>query len=385
MLLSALVLWQTTPRYTATAKIMVDPRQNNVVDLEQVMTGLPVNAETVQGEIEVIGSSDLAMRVIEHIGLAQQAEFNPALVPPGWLDRLKAMIGLGGVADTPAAPAQDVANTRIISRFHDALNVKVAGRSRVINISFTSTSPTLATDVANATAELYLSGQLQAKFDTTARASKWLSDRMGQLRIEAEAAELAVSRFKAENQIGAQAESNKAKLEKQLAEARAMLAETETRLSAIPAGEAGEAERAALLAQQQEYQQTVATLAAQQVQAAPLADAGEAQVRLRTLERQAQASRALYETFLARAKETNEQTGLAESGLLQADARLISQAEIPANPSFPNTRLFMLMALVVGSGLALVLAFMAEQLDSGFRSSDQVESQLGLPTIATLD
>jgi len=436
MLLTGLALFETTPRYTATAKVMVDPRQANVLDLEQVISGLPINAETVQSEIEVIYSSDLATRVIDYTGLARVGEFNSALNPSGWRS------WLGGDA---SAPDENTVRTRIMSRYRNALDVKVAGRSRVINIAFTSTNPVLAAEVANATAELYLSGQLQAKFDATLRASKWLTERLNQLRIEAESAELAVSRFRSENHIGGIAPDREVTFKSQVAEAAERLAASQSRLTALQALHGLAANAAppenwpddtlkslheAVVQLEEEHTQLATELGPRhprmvdlesrittarnnydtalnqqlvsseaevrtdteklkslqetQKQVELVADPGEAQVRLRTLERQAQASRALYETFLSRAKETSEQTGLAENGLLQADARLISQAEIPNIPSFPNNKLFMLMALVAGVGLALVLAFMAEQLDSGFRSSDQLEAQLGLPTIAIL-
>lgn len=67
MVATGLTLLQITPRYTAVAQVMVDPRQTNVVDLEQVLSGLPANAETIQSEIEVLTSRNLASRVIRSV------------------------------------------------------------------------------------------------------------------------------------------------------------------------------------------------------------------------------------------------------------------------------------------------------------------------------
>ena len=57
----------------------------------------------------------------------------------------------------------------------------------------------------------------------------------------------------------------------------------------------------------------------------------KAQIRLREFEREAKANRPPYENFLSRFKETGQQQDLQ-----QADARIISRAEPPAEPSFPN-------------------------------------------------
>ena len=55
------------------------------------------------------------------------------------------------------------------------------------------------------------------------------------------------------------------------------------------------------------------------------------EVRLRELQRDADANKALYEAFLSRFKETTEQEGLQ-----QPDVRVISRAAIPTKPSFPK-------------------------------------------------
>src|SRR3546814_9450184 len=69
------------------------------------------------------------------------------------------------------------------------------------------------------------------------------------------------------------------------------------------------------------------------------AEANQAGVQLSSLEREAQANRTLFETFLNRFKET-EQISLA-----QPDAWVISVAGVPTVPSFPKTNLFLLLSL----------------------------------------
>jgi polysaccharide biosynthesis transport protein len=66
---------------------------------------------------------------------------------------------------------------------------------------------------------------------------------------------------------------------------------------------------------------------------------------------------------------------------VQADARLISPAQIPDVPSSPSPKLFVIVgftaSLVVGSMLALLL----EQLDNTLRTGRQVEELLGLRSL----
>ena len=54
--LAVLVGLQLTPKYTATALVMIDPRKSNIVDVELVIQGLGTDASTVESQIRVINS-----------------------------------------------------------------------------------------------------------------------------------------------------------------------------------------------------------------------------------------------------------------------------------------------------------------------------------------
>lgn len=104
-----------------------------------------------------------------------------------------------------------------------------------------------------------------------------------------------------------------------------------------------------------------------------------AEVRLRELEREAQANRTLYETFLGRFKETGEQENIQQS-----DSRVISLAQTPRAPSFPRVRLIVVGAMLAGlvAGVALVLVI--ERFDDAFRTREQLETAAGYPVIGMI-
>jgi polysaccharide biosynthesis transport protein len=98
-----------------------------------------------------------------------------------------------------------------------------------------------------------------------------------------------------------------------------------------------------------------------------------AEVKLHELEREAQASRTLYESFLQRFKETAEQQDLQ-----QADARVIAKADVPIDPSFPNKKLFVALAFLGSALIGVLSAILIERMDNGFRSGEQVERLTGI-------
>ncbi|HEX5210697.1 MAG TPA: polysaccharide biosynthesis tyrosine autokinase [Pseudolabrys sp.] len=108
-------------------------------------------------------------------------------------------------------------------------------------------------------------------------------------------------------------------------------------------------------------------------------ESGTKQVRLRELQREADANRTLYESFLARYKETS-----AQESLDLPDSRIVSKADIPIKPSFPKTTLILALALVVGAGFGSVLAFGADYFDRRVKSLRQAYEVTGLPTLAAM-
>jgi capsular exopolysaccharide synthesis family protein len=108
-------------------------------------------------------------------------------------------------------------------------------------------------------------------------------------------------------------------------------------------------------------------------------DVNESALKLRALEREAEANRSLFETFLTRAKETRIQQEVQ-----QPDARVISYAQVPGAPSYPPKDEYMTTAFVLALGLALGLIYAIGMLDNGFRTAQQVTRLTGLPVLALL-
>lgn len=102
-------------------------------------------------------------------------------------------------------------------------------------------------------------------------------------------------------------------------------------------------------------------------------------VEVRNLEREAQASRILYENLLSRLQETN-----AQEDLQTADARILTPAETPlgALPTAQNRSLT--TGLAMGLALGLGLVFLLDRLNNTFRSPQQLEEMLGVPVLATV-
>jgi capsular exopolysaccharide synthesis family protein len=99
----------------------------------------------------------------------------------------------------------------------------------------------------------------------------------------------------------------------------------------------------------------------------------EGEIQLHSLQHEADADRALYDRLLARAKETQ-----VETGLQQPDAQIVSQAEPPERPSFPNPLIILPACFVASCLLTILLVLLMENLDHGISNLDQMEETLGV-------
>jgi capsular exopolysaccharide synthesis family protein len=107
-------------------------------------------------------------------------------------------------------------------------------------------------------------------------------------------------------------------------------------------------------------------------------ESNQRSIEIRALEREAEANRQLLATMLSRQKEILSQEDI---DFQQADARVISRAEYPVEASFPKTGIIMLLVVIGSVFLALLFIMIAELMDSGFRSGEQIEAATGIASL----
>jgi uncharacterized protein involved in exopolysaccharide biosynthesis len=213
-----IALQQTTPRYTATALMLIEPPEKNVVDLEAVVKGLDTDSETVHGELLVLRSRGLAEKAVAELDLqnsvrldapAKPASFFSHLNPVNYLPEAsqedlakmwdEAKISILGQQSPVALPEEEQSKRReeaIVSKFLGGVSVKSVVGTRAVEISFTSEDPKFAARAANTLVDVYVHNTLDVKFAGTKEATAWLNDRLAELREKVAQSEEAVERLR---------------------------------------------------------------------------------------------------------------------------------------------------------------------------------------------
>lgn len=409
------IFFVATPLYRSSAVVILETRQEQVVDLQSVVGGLSGETSVVNSEVEVLRGRGLMEKLVARLDLTRDPEFNAALSDGGFGARLRARVGLPGPggAQLPAADQAQRELDATIDVLLQKTKVRNIPLSLVFEITVVTEDPRKSAQIADALAELYILNQLEVKFEATQQATAWLTDRVTALQAELELAEAKVKAFSAGTEL-INAQTLQA-LERQLKELRDRIANTEaatgaaqTRLAALASatGRGAQAEAASdqqlsrvlqrlnatadealsaafdtrfaqLLARAGlDLRRAQAQLAALKTSRDDLALQIERQSRdliaLQQLTREAEASRLLYEYFLSRLKETS-----AQQGIQQADSRILSGAVVPEKPSAPRTSLILTLSGFFGLMLGLGLVLLREARQSTYRSGRDLERETG--------
>ncbi len=229
MVLTLLALFTVTPRYTATAQVLLHPQQGKVFGAQDILPELSLESGNVDSQVTVIQSISLLRRVVEREKLTDDAEFGqPAR--PGLMHMLIGyFVGDENPPNAPEAKADAAsapsATLRSIRRLRSALDVQRVNRTYVLSISVTSEDPLRAERLADAVADAYVVDQLDSRYHSAKRASAWLAERMDGLRGQVHDAEEAVVAFRREHNIQSTSADSKVTIgEQQMSELNAKLA-----------------------------------------------------------------------------------------------------------------------------------------------------------------
>lgn len=427
---AAYCIFLAEPRFTARATVMLETRQQRIVSLDSVVSGLSGDATVVNSEAEVLRSRSLIERVVRQMRLTEDPEFNPELRPKGPVAHAMAALRAQLEDRKLIAPPRVLSDEetarrsldRTISRVLSLTEVSVLPQSIVFEIAAETGDPAKSARLANAIAERYVLEQLEVKFEATEKATAWLSDRVADLRRDLERKQSDLKAFAAETEL-INPESVDALTQQQIevreriAEANAGLVVFATRLTSLEESvedgarftERAEDRQLSRLwarigvqpandrlresfAQRQDELLASARLDVERLEAQlaglrrseqQLTEQMQQQsadlVRLEQLQREVEASGLIYEYFLNRLKET-----AVQQGIQQADSRVLSAATVPLAPSAPRTGLLITLAAVLGLLGGASLVVLRERAQRTFRTRQELEAATGLPVLGQI-
>jgi len=185
--------YTTRPVYQATCQILIDRDTPNVLPNKELVDLVQAGSDYYQTQYQLLRGRMLAERVVERLQLQKSDEFltGPMLTP--W-ERLQTRF-LGkppkAAVDTDGMPLSPA-----VAAFRSRVTVEPVPGSRLVNLRFTAYDPTLAMQVVNALAQLYIEQSLEFRFTTSTEATGWLGDRLKEQQERVQAAEKALQQYR---------------------------------------------------------------------------------------------------------------------------------------------------------------------------------------------
>ncbi len=207
--LAAAIILPTT--WSSSSVVMLDSRKNNITDLSAVLSQLSADPASMQNQLQILQSRELAAEVITRLKLDNDPEFNPALAQPSLVQLVGMMVSLINPKnwfenDTPVGGV--VSRDRIIDTFLKHISANAEGLSTTITVTATSRNPNKAALIANTLADVYVKAQVATKVDATTATTGWLNNRLSDLAQQLQVQEEAIQRYKAQHNLNDSAPGN---------------------------------------------------------------------------------------------------------------------------------------------------------------------------------
>ena len=419
IVLATLVALLLPRQYSSSAVVMLDQRKNNITDLSAVLSQLPADPATLQNQIQIITSRQIATEVITKLELYNDPEFNPVIVPPG----PSAMLRWNYWFPDNGATDVTVIHDRILTNFLKHVSADANGLSTAVTVYATANDPKKAQSIADAVTQAYVQDQVNVRQSAGQTTSDWLDKRTNELAQQLMQEQTAVQQYKAQHGLNDSAPGNSlvdqqmAAINAQIVQTRSELAEKQAENERVgtsaAAGNAGDVSQVVaspvivqLRSQQADLIRQEADLASKYGPLHPKLIAVQAQkrdldakiaqevtriagsmgndvataqahlnslqaslnqverqangqnqarVELQALQSNADSTKAQYEAFVGRLRQTEDQDGVAAP-----ESRIISSATLPLAASSPKRWLIVGASIPLGFLLGLLTALSSE-------------------------
>ncbi|NNL54010.1 MAG: GumC family protein, partial [Woeseia sp.] len=205
-LVAALVALSMTPVYQASATVLIESQQSNVVSIEEVYELDTRSREYYETQVELLKSRPLAADVVETLALASEPEFSGEEQQGGFkLDWLN----LDWRSWLPFDPASQAAglqqnldpDQQVIAAYSSRLSIEPVRNTQLVRVNFESQQPALAARVANAHAKAYVNSLLAARGDVVGSADEFMTERLGGLEEALQESERRLQEFREREQL----------------------------------------------------------------------------------------------------------------------------------------------------------------------------------------
>lgn len=197
MAVGMLITLLATPQYTATTQIEISREQKNITNVQGVEAEAAAqDLEFYSTQYALLEARSLAEGVVERLKLASSDAF---------FEAHGAEVGEGLLSDPGSGPLTraelELREQQAVALLREHVRISPLRGSSLVDISYTSASPTLSAEIANAWAEQFVDESIERKFDSTRDAREFLEARLAELREKLDVSERAAVTYASQKDI----------------------------------------------------------------------------------------------------------------------------------------------------------------------------------------
>ena len=204
-LLTSVVVFSLTPKYSASATLLIQAEQANVVSIEEVYGVDSGRKEYFFTQFEILKSRQIAQRVVDRLNLLKHPEFDADQQPKKFnlINEIKALLPFLPQKSFNISEEETLnrKNRLIVADFVSRLTITPIIKTQLVVISFISESPKLSADVVNTLADVYIESHLESKLMMTEKASSWLNERLSGLKNKLDISEDILQAYQNKEQL----------------------------------------------------------------------------------------------------------------------------------------------------------------------------------------
>jgi succinoglycan biosynthesis transport protein ExoP len=423
----ALHTFTATPMYRASVQLLLERQTPRLLD--QQTTSSPYDffgEEFYQTQYKLLESPALAKKVVQKLDLKNNKYYKQIFqgLPPNADEGMKQRAEQG-----------------LVSAIAGGVEVSPIRQSSLVNVRFTHSDPKFAALIVNTLARCYIEQSLELRFSASQETANWLEQKLVDARRKMEDSETKLNQYKREFGIVAPEDKESItaqkleQLNKELVTAQTRRMEAETRYREVKANkpipqvlnnpliQALKTQEAKILAEQSELgrkfgpmhprmiqlthelsatrakiqaeksqveqsveneytmarNQETSLKAALEGQKADTQDLSDRGIKYRTLLRDVESNRALYENMLKSLKSM-----VATESIPPTNIRIVYPATVPDTPFSPKKARNLGLGLLLGGFFAVVLVMGLEQMDTTLKTPEDVEGWLEIPNLAMI-
>ena len=349
----------------------------------------PYASRFYQTQYELIKSRSVARRVVDDLNLAQRSDVSSMLVVPSLRDQLTAqlesLLGIELASPSPSVEQDSVSlnlsdadlerrKAWLTSIVKGGVSVNGGEKTHLVQVTFNSTNPEFAAEIANALVTAYIDQGLDSQADRSQQTTRWLSGRIDDLKVALDDSQQALQSFLVAEDMLASTQGN------QITNSELQTLNNEYNSAVANRDELAKRYGARHPKMTEANAEVAAVKSRLDQKSSQIAGSRVKVSELDRLERDVARNQELYDAFLTKFREAD----LSSSGTRLASARIVDPALPPGYPIYPQKKRIVFLWTIGGMLLGIGFAFLREQLDTTFKGARQLEEKMGLPLFGVL-